>query len=225
MRVHAFGRSCRFFVRQAELLVCGAVAGSVFMAAYIWLINGESFAWQELLEYVPHAVISVSMIIMLMNGLSSYSFQYLYSVPVSFGCLRKHAFNGMLVMNGLIMAESLLLYWILTKLLHMGQAELPMSLALFLIVEGLSQLGGVILVKWGRAGTVCMIIVCVAVSASYGFAVSYAGMSGVILSVSAVFGKEMVRHWQWLALAAGAVVCLAANAVSWQFVKKWEVRA
>lgn len=69
-----------------------------------------------------------------------------------------------------------------------------------------------------------MTIVFAAASASCGFAVSYAGMSGVILSVSAVFGKEMIQHWQWLALAAGAVVCLAANAVSWQFIKKWEVR-
>lgn len=217
-----FVRACRYFIRQAEYYVCFAVVGGFAAVAYVCLLGGESNEWQKWMAFVPHAAVYFAMVILFANG---FYFQYMYALPVSLGCARKYVFCGILVMEGLVMAETMLFDWILTNLLQLGQMELMIYLGLFLLVEGLSKFGGIIMAKWGRKAQVVMTLILVVLIAGSGFAVGYAGTSGAFITLTSVFGENRLQSWRPPALVIGAVVCFAANVAGWQLVKDCEVRS
>lgn len=220
MMKSGWGRALRYFVWQAEIYVCYAVAGAFVMVAYVNLINGEVFHLQRFRQAVPNTVVFIAMMILFLDGASSS--KYLYDMPVSFGCLRRNAFLGGLLMDGLLAAESLLISIAGARLLQTEQMDLIFCAALLLLLEGIARLIGIASMKWGRVAYFVMIVVIVGISVCIGFLAGATG--GVTVSLVRFFGTDWKQKAQWVALATGAVVCFAANAGSWGILKNLEVR-
>lgn len=225
MTTNGFARALRYFIRQAEIYVLCAIGGGFLMAAYIWLINGYGMSLQDMLETVPNSAGYMAMIIVFISGISSV--QYWYSLPISFGCIRKNAFWGNLLMDLLVIAETAVFYFITAKLFHAEttQFEIILSFAAFLLLEGVSRFLGIAAAKWGKAVYVVMIITVIGSCMSAGFLVGYAGASGVPISVTDVLGEGIVQNGQWIVLAIGAALCMMGNAANWRILRTFEVKA
>lgn len=208
-----------YFIRQAERYVLTAAALGVAMSAYIWLIQGDNI--QELLHTIPNTVIGVAFIILFTTGISSAG--YYYSTPISFGCLRKHAFLGNLLMNDLIITECLLLYWLMGSLMRIQQPYIVCIIAFFLMVEGISKFIGIVCMKWGKAVYIAITIGVAFIYGAIGFAVFYRGAFEKIRFVMYIDGKGM-QAIQWIVLAVGSMISAAANMGSWREIRKFEVR-
>lgn len=224
MLAGGFGRACRYFVRQAELYVLCSVAGGFLMVAYMWMINSFDASFMEVVKLVPNAAVYIAMIVLFTSGISAT--QYWYSVPISFGCLRKHAFFGNLLMNLLVVVQTAVFYFVALQLFHVQASgfEAVFYLAAFLLLEGGSKFLGIAAMKWGKTVYVIMIIGIIAFSMCMGFVVGYAGVSGMVSPVTSVLGEEIAKHGQWV-LGIGAVLCVAANAASWRMLKVFEIKA
>lgn len=225
MTAGGFGRALRYYVRQAEIYVLCAVGGGFLMAAYIWLINSYDMSFLEMLKTVPNAAGLVTMVILFTNGISSVT--YWYSLPISFGCIRKNAFWGNLIMDLLIIAEFAVFYFLTVHLFQVDvtQTEIAFNFAAFLLLEGLSRFLGIAAAKWGKVVYAVMIIGVIGISMSTGFLVGYAGMSGILISVTDVLGEEIVQNGQWIILMIGAVLCIAGNTANWRILRAFEVKA
>lgn len=211
---------CRYFIMQAERYVLTAAALGVAMSAYIWLIQGDNI--QELLHSIPNTVIGIAFIIVFTTGISSAG--YYYSTPISFGCLRKHAFMGNLLMNALIMTECLLSYWLMGSLMHIEQPDIVCMIAFFLTVEGISKLLGIASVKWGKAVYIAITIGVAFICGATGFAVAYGGEFEKIRFLKFIDGQGRIQTMQWSILAVGSIISVAANMGSWRMIRKFEVR-
>jgi len=225
MTTSGFGRALRFFIRQAEIYVLCIVAGGFLVAAYVWLINGYNVSFQEMLKTVPGSTVYIAMVILFISGMSSV--QYWYSLPVSFGCMRKNVFWGNLVLDLLLIGEIAVFYFLTKDLFRVdtAQSETVFIFAAFFLLEGVSRFLGIAAAKWGKAIYVVMIIGVVGISMSAGFIVGYAGASGILVSVTDVLGGDILQNGQWIILAAGAVFCIAGNAANWRILRVFEVKA
>lgn len=195
------------------------------MAAYMWLVNGEGMGFWELFQRIPSVTLWLLAIILFSNGISAY--QHWYSMPVSFGCLRKHAFCGNLVMDLLVMGEGVIFYFLASAWFQVEVHDVVMRLilALLLLVEGISKIIGVSAMRWGKAAYVVMMIGIVAFSMAFGFLVGYTDTSGMLVSMSTFFGLDIIQTGQWMLIAVAVLVCLTANTVSWRMLRCFEVKA
>lgn len=223
MTASGFGRALRYFVRQAEIYVLCAAGGGFLMAAYIWLVNGYNMSFLEMLKTVPNAAGYIAMIVLFTSGISC--IQYWYSLPISFGCIRKNAFWGNLIMDLLVITETAAFYFLTVCLFQVDvtQFEIAFNFAAFLLLEGISKCLGIAAAKWGKGVYVIMIAGVVGISMSIGFLVGYAGVSGILIPVTDVLGEGIVRNGQWIILAIGAVLCIAGNIANWRILRVFEV--
>lgn len=222
MRKDGWGRALWYFIRQAQYFVLTAVAGGFLMAAYVWVLRGDELSVQELLRMIPVCAEYGALIVIFSGGVSSAI--YWYSTTISFGCLRKHAFWGTVVMDGLVIMESMLFYVVMSALLQTEQTELMYFASMFLMAEGIAKLLGLAFMRWGKAAYVMMIVVIFLVCVIAGFAVGYGGMSGRVISLMSFPGIDAAQKIQWLLLAVSGFVFLAANTGSWRMIRKYEVR-
>lgn len=218
MKQSAWGRALRYYVRMAESYELVALAGGFFMALYVWLINERV---SELCRMLPVAVLCFAMIILFSVG-TSFA-QYGYFIPVTFGCLRKYAFWGNLVMDGLFIAETLVFYLALTRLLDMSQTGFVSGLSLFLIIEGFSRFLGIASMKWGKAVYTIVLIGIVLFSMVLVFVLAYAGMGGSFDSFTFFFDNPM--EGQWLLFGTGLIICVASICLCWRMLREFEVRS
>lgn len=224
MTTSGFGRALRYFVRQAEIYVLCAVGGGFLIAAYIWLVNSSDVSFLEMLKKVPSAAGYTAMVILFTSGISSV--QYWYSLPISFGCIRKNAYWGNLVMDLLIIAEIVVFYFLTVNLFQadVTQFEAAFNIAALLLLEGVSKFLGIAAAKWGKIVYTIMIIGVIGFSMSMGFFVGYAGASGILISVTDVLGEGIVQNGQWIILVIGAVLCIAGNTANWRILRVFEVK-
>lgn len=218
------GRSLKYFIRQAEIYVLCMGAGSFALAAYMWLLSGSRVSLTEMLKSVPSAATMIAMILLFTNGVTAP--QFWYSMPISFGCLRKNAYWGSIVMDFLLMIQTFIFYFITSHVFHMDlvQFEILFYIAMFLLVEGLSKFMGMASMKWGKAAYVVMIIGILVISMSVGFVVGYAGVSGNLISLTDVLGESFVRNSQWVILGISTAFCMIGNVASWHILKGYEVK-
>lgn len=221
MKTSGLDRALRYFIRQAELFVLCLAGGSFAMSGYIWLISGNGFSFQEMLAGVPSAIVMLSMVVLFSMSMSSA--QYWYSIPISFGCRRKNAFLGNLVMEILFIAQSFVLYEAAVYVLQTDVFPVSTSLilALYLVIEGLSKLLGIAAVKWGKAAYIVMTVVIVLISISGGMMAVFAREG----SLAVFLGGYLESSWKWLGLLLGAVVCAAANIAGYRILSHFEVKA
>lgn len=225
MKTSGLDRALRYFIRQAELFVLCTAGGSFAMSGYIWLINGNGFSFQEILAGIPSAIVMLSMIVLFSISMSSA--QYWYSIPISFGCRRKNAFFGNLVMEILFIAQSFVLYAAAVYVLQTDVFPVSISLilALYLVIEGLSKLLGIAAMKWGKAAYIVMTIIIVLISISGGMMAVFVREGDEGVSLAAVLGGYLESSWKWLGLLLGAGVCAAANIAGYRILSHFEVKA
>lgn len=223
MRKNGWGRALRYFIQQAQSFVLTAIAGGFLMSAYVWVLRGDEVSTKALFQMIPGSAIFVALMVLFTGEMSSAT--YWYSTTISFGGLRKHVFWGTLVMDGLVMMESLVFYVAMSALLHAGQTDLLYFASMFLLVEGIAKLLGLASIKWGKVVNVLMIIGVAFICGMIGFVAVYGGMSGSVVSIAAVLGDDKPQTVQWLLLAVSGVVFLVTNTGSWRIFRKYEVRA
>ncbi len=222
---NGFVRALRYFVRQAELYVLCIVVGSFAMAAYIWIIRGDGSSFAKMLQTVPSLDLWLSVVVLFTIGVSSY--EYCYSTPVAFGCLRKNAFFGTMVMDVLIMLEGIGFYFLTAAWFDTG-AKITQAVwifAVFLLLESAARTMGMVAMRWGKIAYAIMIVIIVIASVSFGLLAGISELLGVMHLAGSYFGEGVVRHGKWILLAAAAAVSIAVNAVSWRVLKGFEVRA
>lgn len=220
MRKSGWRCVCWYFIMQAERYVLTAAALGAAMSAYIWLVQGDDI--QELLHTIPNAVIGVAFLLLFTTGISSAG--YYYSIPISFGCLRKHAFWGNLLMNALMITECLLLYRLMGSLMHVEQPDVVCMISSFLIVEGISKFLGIAFIKWGKAVYIAITIGVAFICGAIGFAVAYGVEFEKIWFLMFIDGKGRMQTMEWSILAVGSIIFAAANMGSWRVIRKFEVR-
>lgn len=221
MRKGGWMRALGYFIRQAELTVLFGVAGGFVMAIYICLLQGNVVGFHEIFSLVPDAVIYFVSVILFTYGSTSFR---LHTQVVSFGCLRKYAFWGNLVMHGLVMTESLLFWWLMTVLMRTDRKNFIVYLAIFFAAEGCATLFDIAVMKWGKAASAVMIVMIALFSGWIGFFSGYGAVMEQTFSFLPFHGMEQVQVTQWMMLAVGVLLCIAANAGSWQIIRKLEVR-
>lgn len=230
MTATGFKRALRYFVRQAGLYVLCTIGGSFAMALYMWIVNGNSGGIFEVLKMVPFVDLWMTGIELFAIGVSSY--HYCYEIPVSFGCIRKNAFWGTFAMDLFVIAGGMLFYFLSsvwfsmdTKDIKAKGIEAVIILSLFLLLEGFAKAIGITTMKWGKAAYVIMVAGIIFISISFGVFISLSGISGMIAMLAGWLGMDVMRFWHWTLLAAAAAASIAANAVSWHFLKRFEVKA
>ena len=218
-------RALGYFVRQAEIYVLCIIGGSFALAVYMQIINGNGIA--QMFQSVPLVDLWISGVAVFTIDVSSY--QYCYSMPVSFGCLRKHAFFGTLAMNILVIAQGLLFYflssvWFGSKEQTAGEkvTEGVLILSLFLLLESFAELIGIVAMRWGKIAYFIMIGATVLASMSFGVFVSLSGTYGVMGLLKEVLGGSFMQTARWLLLAVA--VSIVIHAGSWRILKNFEVK-
>lgn len=218
-------RALRYFIRQAEIYVLLIFAGSFVMAGYQRLVTGDSMKITEILQMVPEMIACLTTVVIFVMGAGDG--RTWYSMLISFGCRRKHVFWGSLVMFLLVAGESLVLIEVTSLILNAGNLSwlLPLMAAIFLIVEGISQLIGVVAVKWGRAVYAVMLVLMVLlilISIGIGMFVMVVFRGAQIQAVFLDKCREPL--YQAGILLAGAAVCILSNAVTYRLLSDFEVR-
>ncbi|MDE7312815.1 MAG: hypothetical protein K2N87_14535 [Eubacterium sp.] len=223
-------RALRYFARQAEVYVLCIIGGSFAMAVYMRIINSNTGGISQVLGLVPGISIWISGVVLFTIGISSY--QYCYSIPVSFGCTRRHAFLGTLVMDFLVIAQGMLFYFLSsawfgigTKTFSSKRIEALLIFCLFLLLESVANVIGITVMRWGKAAYVLMGILLIIGTVSFGVIVGLSSMSGMTTLAAELLGGHAAQSWQWMLLAAAAIVSAAINAASWRILKSFEVKA
>ncbi len=224
MKISGLDRALRYFIRQAELYVLCLIAGSFAMSGYIWLIQGYDRGILEMLKSVPSGIVFISIIVLYSSGMSSA--QYWYSIPISFGCRRKNAFIGNLAMNMLFIAESLVFYMLAVRILQTDVFAVSMAVILpvYLVMEGISKLLGIAVIKWGKVTFIVMTAALVMASVFCGFLIFFAGEGKEALALISVSEKYLTFPWKWAGLLAGTGICAAANVAGYRILSHFEVK-
>lgn len=222
MKTAGMHRMMNYFVRQTELYVLTAAAGSLAMAVFIWLMNADGSGLQEMFSYMPSGVMYMSLVILFGCGMSSNQ----YSILIAFGCRRIDAFTGTLAGNLLFIAQCMILY--VCSLFGLQKGDFYVNawtiLAVCLILEGTSKLLGIIAVRWGKVAYILLTVIIVIISMFFGFWAGYAGYSGktaIKIPFAAVIGGEL----KWQILAGGILTCVLTNLAAYRMLRKFEVKA
>lgn len=223
MRKEGWMRALWYFIRQAQACVLLALAGGFAMAVYIWFIQEVSFSVQKLLCMVPDSVIYFILIIVFTGRLSSV--QNCYYLPVSFGCLRKYAFLGNLVMDGLMIAECLLFYCVMAFCLPIELTKLVYYVAMYLLIGGIAKCMGIAYTKWGKVVYVIIVVATGVFFGIVGFVITYGSLAGKMVSFLDFYSRHKTGLLQFGILAASLLACIAANVGSWRMIRNMEVRA
>lgn len=222
-KASGLGRTMRYFMRYVCQYMAGTVLGAFGMPVYMWVINGASLSFGEMLQEAPNMMVFVSMMVLMGIGLSAG--QYWYSAPISFGCLRKHVFWGNFAMDMLYIAGSACLYQVMALIIRPAKIlfAVPTVVALFLAMEGVTRLLGIANLKWGRAGKVLMAACMIMVTVGFVFFVGFFGIMGTE-ATGILTDKMLEGPMQWAGLAIGAAVSIIANIANYQMLMKYEVR-
>lgn len=214
-------RALKYFIRYTEWYVFGTVAGSILMVAYICLIDADwSFARMQ--SSIPYTLLYFAVIILFYNG--SILEYYWYSLPISFGCRRKNVFLGNLVMDLLFIIQILILYRV--SLFAFSPKDetyipLPFLFSVFLLIEGISKILGIFVLKFGKAGYVLFIISLIVICVGVGFFVGYSGVTDDIGIYLLQIGMDSI----WVFLLAGIIVSASANILNYRTVSRYEIRS
>ncbi len=219
MRLGCLGRTLRFFVRIAQRYVLFSAALSTLMAFYMCLVNGNHL--NEIIKLMPAALFYYSAVVLFVSGMSGG--QQWYPILVSFGCIRRDVWLGILLLETLFIAEILVIYEIVAGFADpAGQgAGALLILAGYLAVEGLAKLAGVAALKWGRMSFFLLAAGVFVLSIVFALWIVSADGEGLIVSfVNSLMEGRASLNGQCAAVFAGAAVCIVGNAASWPNAKK-----
>lgn len=218
MKADGLSRALRYFVRQAELYVLGIFGGSFVFMVYQWLIMADDTSISDMIGMLPNILLYLSLIVILTIGVSVT--QTYYPMLISFGCRRRNVFLGNLFLHLMLMVQSLILYKIFAEIFGDGESTfgMPMLIAIYLITSGISQLIGIVKMKWGKIATVLLVIVFMGAGMGAGFILAFSGTDDFFVK----FNWSAVS---WTLVLTGVCICAAVNAVSWRVLCRYEVKA
>lgn len=218
MKKTGFGRSFRYFGRQAWMYAVYIPVFAFFMTLWMYLLSNHG-SFQDRLEMIPQLTASGTFIILLTTNVTLG--QSLYPVLASFGCLRRNFLAGSLLMNLLVIAISQTMFAASMHLFTDGKQMwvLPVTAAAYLVTAGLSQLMGIAGIRWGRTVYYVYIffvgIICVAAG----------GMAAVAGDGEVILFDIDIRAMRYQILLAGAAVCALTTIAGYSILKKYEVKA
>ncbi len=193
------------------------------MILYMWLIGGNAIGnLAESMSFVPSYLLLITVIVLITVNFSAG--QNWYSIPISFGCLRKNAFLGHLCMDFLYIIESIAVYQIMLLVFHSNARSrigLPLLLALLLSMEGISKLVGTAMIKWNKivGFVICMIVLMAFLSAVFVIVDASAEEFG-----SGVFMQLYEFSLHWYVLLVGLAIYALTNIISYRFISSYEVK-
>lgn len=214
-------RAMRYFLRMAELSVLYTAALSVGMAVYMWLIGNHDL--RDAVASFPNMLLLIAVLMLYISRMTAG--QQIYGPLISMGCRRRNIFWGMLLMEFVYAVQCVLLYRILHRLLN--PADRPVGLlavlAFFLLIDGVSGLSGIAMMKWGRIAHIVFVVMIGVISAAAGMcAVMFAG--SVIADTWIGIVTESVNFRQCMMALAGAGIFVASGFLSWRFLRNYEIR-
>lgn len=218
------GRALRYFVRHAQSYMVIIVAGGLWMPLYMWMVNSDNYqSLGQAMKMTSFTTVYVVVIVVITSGLSEC--QSTYRLLLSMGCRRRIVFVGEAVMRVLIFAETIVYLYAVNRIL--GSIWSPsmyrnLLLGAMLLLEGLAQLCGALVLKYRRY--------------AYWFIVPI--MMACIICVGVVLGLGQADSWSWIIpdrwldgwldgwqiLAAGGVVCAAGYVCSYLALRNYEVK-
>lgn len=220
-----FGRTLRYAARQAQMYMLSIAGCSLGFAVWEWIVMNGELTVVDMIAMVPGMLMWIAMVILLVTGMSSG--QSWYALLISYGCRRKNAFLGQLAMNLMIIVQSVILYEILELVIKSSERYFGIQaiLAVLLAVEGMSQLVGAAVIKWGKAAYLAMILVimlvCLVLGFGYGFMAGYGKFD---IPDYGLFDKMITFAKQWWMILAGAAVCAVMNILGWFMLRNYEVK-
>lgn len=150
-------------------------------------------------------------------------FQVYYSLLVSMNVTRKATVLGIIASTGVLVAALLLIMWVIWKLVpgdvsSSGLGIFHLCSGILFIVTGVMLLLGVVIVKWGKIGTIVTMLI--------------AGIGGGCMGASAaIMGENMIgmllkmaEHNFIIVFVIGVAVFAAAGGFVMAVSRKLEVR-
>lgn len=220
-------RVLKYFLYYTELYVLCTLGGTVVMTLYMALLNNNISAGPVFVS-VPSMILSVAVILILTSGMTRG--QYGYSIPVSFGCIRKNVFLGNLMMDFFYIIQVLVLYetavFVIQTRTETVKIPMPVLVSLLLFVEGTAGLLGAAAVKCGKLAYIFFIVLVIVGSIGVGILVGFSSDFGSETVIFYVFrGGATAASFYWILFAASAVLSAAANFANYRLIRYFEVRA
>ena len=224
MKRGGLGRALYYFTRLAQIYAAGIFLGSFALALYYWFVGGNSgMGFEDIIELTPAMLVWITLLVLMSSSLGTT--QRLFSMLISFGCRRKDAFLGKLVMNLQIMVESLVLFAVLTHYFDWDGRTflLILVIILYLVSEGGAQLIGIAASKWGKIAYMFAVMLCTV------FIVGVVLTNVLVTNHSLNSWWRMAQEtakpvWQCFAIVAAGMFYMMSNIVAYCSLRKYEVK-
>lgn len=214
--MNGFGRTLRYFLYRAQIYALCIMLGGAAMAVYKWAVQDHAGSFRDLLAAIPVTWMPILSVVLFSVGTS---FGYFFSMLVSFGCRRIHVILGNLAMNLLLILECVFFSWLLTSWLGKKESVMyqPMILGALFLLEGLTQLIGAAMAKWGKNVYLIFVFFVFVIAFLAGILVQTMHIQNIIDVMFLHIGQE------WIILA-GAAICMAEHLIVYRFMRNYEVK-
>lgn len=210
----------RFWIKGG-LQTLATVAGASALYGLLMWVQSSDITLEETLSFLPFYLVTFGAIMLLAMTVSVY--KAMLPLALSFGSTRREAFVGLQVFRLLPTAAVALLLVLLflvpgTEMVLGLSAVVLLTAGLFLFVGAIGSGLGMIYVRFGKLGTILMVVTLLVLGLALGI--------GAVLGLSSVkFDVAVSLRWlPWLVLATGAAVYLLMLIPEFRTVRKYQIK-
>lgn len=210
----------RFWIKGG-LQTLATVAGASALYGLLMWVQSSNITLEETLSFLPFYLVTFGAIMLLAMTVSVY--KAMLPLALSFGSTRREAFVGLQVFRLLPTAAVALLLVLLflvpgTEMVLGLSAVVLLTAGLFLFVGAIGSGLGMIYVRFGKLGTILMVVTLLVLGLALGI--------GAVLGLSSVkFDVAVSLRWlPWLVLATGAAVYLLMLIPEFRTVRKYQIK-
>ena len=220
----AIARNIRFWGKNTLEGIGISLAASVGLLIFTGLggtvYTGES-TWTVILSLLPYYLVFSGMFVNAMLALAY--FQTYFSVLLSMNATRREIVAGIMVSLTVTIFGILALIFGIWQvcpgdIAQSGRQLLPLLAAVFFFGTGICIILGTVILRWGKAGTIAMVILCGIIGAFVGGWISVS--SGGIQELEELLIKFQFRG----VLVLGIAIYVLAGVFVAAFTRKVEVR-
>lgn len=210
----------RFWIKGGLQTLATVAGASAIYGLLMWFQSSAS-TLEEVLSLLPLYILTFGTIMLLAMTVSVY--KGMLPLALSFGSTRREVFVGLQVFRLLPTAAVVLLLVLLflvpgTEMFLGLPTAVLLTVGLFLFVGAIGSGLGMVYVRFGRLGTILMVVTLLVL----GFALGI----GAVLGLSSVkFDVVVSLRWlPWLVLAVGAAVYLLMLIPEFRTVRKYQIK-
>lgn len=210
----------RFWIKGGLQTLATVAGASAIYGLLMWFQSSAS-TLEEVLSLLPLYILTFGTIMLLAMTVSVY--KGMLPLALSFGSTRREVFVGLQVFRLLPTAAVVLLLVLLflvpgTEMFLGLSTAVLLTVGLFLFVGAIGSGLGMVYVRFGKLGTILMVVTLLVL----GFALGI----GAVLGLSSVkFDVAVSLRWlPWLVLAAGAAVYLLMLIPEFRTVRKYQIK-